>query len=197
VANLQTALNAVGFSAGTVDGSFGPNTQVAVVAFQEAHGLTPDGIVGQQTRDALVADLLAGTTAANCDHTAKCGGLWSGTWTETNAASGSTMGNGSGSVRLILTQDASGNVTGAVKLTGATAGGPPVVYELTSGTCDASGNLNFSCDDQVSIPGSPSPITTLQFVGTVVIGSQDTINGSYYVTGSAYPGNAGYFTITR
>ncbi len=160
--------------------------------------MTGDGIVGQRTRDALVADLLVGTVVSDQFNTLKCGGLWLGTWRETNAASGSTMGNGSGNLRIILTQDASGKVTGAVKLTGGITGGQAVVYGLTSGTCDASGHLNFKCNDQVSIPSSPTPITTLQLVGTIVIGSpDDTISGTYYVTGSAYPGNAGYFTIKR
>jgi hypothetical protein len=198
VEQVQEALNMVGFNCGTPDGDFGPNTLTAVAAFQDSHGLAMDGIVGPQTRGALVTDLNNGTTPPNDEHTAACGGLWTGAWLETNAASGSTMGDGQGNVRMILCQDASGNVTGAVKLTGAIAGGQAVVYGITSGSCDASGNLNFFCNDQVSIPGSPSPVTTLQFVGTIVVGStQDTINGSYYVTGSAYPGNAGTFTIDR
>ena len=198
VEQIQEALNMVGFNCGTPDGDFGPNTLTAVAAFQDSHGLAMDGIVGPHTRGALVTDLNNGTTPPNDEHTAKCGGLWTGAWLETNAASGTTMGDGQGNVRMILCQDASGNVTGAVKLTGAIAGGQAVVYGITSGTCDASGNLNFSCNDQVSIPGSPSPVTTLQFVGTIVVGStQDTVSGSYYVTGSAYPGNAGTFTIDR
>jgi peptidoglycan hydrolase-like protein with peptidoglycan-binding domain len=35
------------------DGSFGPVTQVHVVNFQSHHGLTADGIVGQDTAGAL------------------------------------------------------------------------------------------------------------------------------------------------
>jgi peptidoglycan hydrolase-like protein with peptidoglycan-binding domain len=32
-----------------VDGDFGPQTEAAVMAFQEANGLTRDGIVGRNT----------------------------------------------------------------------------------------------------------------------------------------------------
>ena len=37
-----------------VDGEFGPHTRRALVAFQRAHGLTPDGVVGRSTWGALV-----------------------------------------------------------------------------------------------------------------------------------------------
>jgi len=42
------------------DGSFGPTTQTATQALQRAQGLTPDGIVGKGTRQALAA-VIAGT----------------------------------------------------------------------------------------------------------------------------------------
>ncbi len=57
VAALQKALNTFPGSAVTVDGSFGPGTEAAVRAFQHAHGLTPDGIVGPTARSALEGEM--------------------------------------------------------------------------------------------------------------------------------------------
>jgi L,D-peptidoglycan transpeptidase YkuD (ErfK/YbiS/YcfS/YnhG family) len=50
---LQARLNALGYSAGPVDGSFGPITRAAVVRFQRAKELQVDGIVRRQTAKAL------------------------------------------------------------------------------------------------------------------------------------------------
>jgi uncharacterized protein (TIGR02594 family) len=52
VRELQKLLNETGARL-NVDGKFGRNTQDAVVAFQEKHGLDPDGIVGPLTARAL------------------------------------------------------------------------------------------------------------------------------------------------
>ena len=52
VARMQAALNAKGARL-LVDGDLGRNTQAAVMAFQAAHGLTPDGVVGPRTMAAL------------------------------------------------------------------------------------------------------------------------------------------------
>jgi Putative peptidoglycan binding domain len=53
VKTLQHALTALGYSAGSADGSYGPSTQNAVARFQHAAGLTADGILGPQTLRAL------------------------------------------------------------------------------------------------------------------------------------------------
>lgn len=51
---LQERLNALGASPPLdVDGEFGRRTEAAVIAFQQAHGLEADGIVGRLTRAAL------------------------------------------------------------------------------------------------------------------------------------------------
>jgi len=53
VAELQRRLNALGFEAGAVDGIFGPDTQRAVIDFQQNRIMAEDGIVGRE----VVADL--------------------------------------------------------------------------------------------------------------------------------------------
>ncbi len=49
----QEHLIAAGYKVG-VDGGFGPTTLAAVQAFQTAHGLTADGVIGTQTWQALL-----------------------------------------------------------------------------------------------------------------------------------------------
>lgn len=51
---IQERLNSLGFNCGKVDGIFGAGTRAAVIAFQRAHGLSADGIVGKNTWRALL-----------------------------------------------------------------------------------------------------------------------------------------------
>ena len=53
VLTLQKALKQLGLDVGTPDGKFGQKTQDAVKAFQIAHNLTPDGVVGTDTAEAI------------------------------------------------------------------------------------------------------------------------------------------------
>jgi L,D-transpeptidase ErfK/SrfK len=53
VREVQTRLRALGFYLGTIDGIYGRGTYDAVVAFQARRQLTPDGIVGPSTYNAL------------------------------------------------------------------------------------------------------------------------------------------------
>lgn len=53
VADLQRRLLQFGFDPGDIDGIFGPLTEEAVIAFQQAAGLDDDGIVGPLTTAAL------------------------------------------------------------------------------------------------------------------------------------------------
>ncbi|ABW19608.1 spore cortex-lytic enzyme [Alkaliphilus oremlandii] len=49
----QSRLKQWGYLEGGVDGVFGKTTYDAVIKFQKANGLTPDGVIGAQTRVAL------------------------------------------------------------------------------------------------------------------------------------------------
>ncbi|MBQ8769486.1 MAG: N-acetylmuramoyl-L-alanine amidase [Oscillospiraceae bacterium] len=53
---LQALLIAKGYSCGSsgIDGSFGPQTEEALKAYQENHGLTADGFAGPQTMSSLL-----------------------------------------------------------------------------------------------------------------------------------------------
>ena len=55
ISELQHFLNEIGLNAGIADGIFGPNTKLAVIAYQVIEGLTPDGIVGKNTRASINA----------------------------------------------------------------------------------------------------------------------------------------------
>ena len=52
---LQQKLKDLGFDPNGVDGTFGPGTKAAVIAFQNSKGLQPDGMVGPGTMAALEA----------------------------------------------------------------------------------------------------------------------------------------------
>jgi len=54
VEDLQKMLKEKGFDPGPVNGQFSPQTEAAVRAYQQANGLQVDGIVGPQTRAALL-----------------------------------------------------------------------------------------------------------------------------------------------
>ena len=55
VSDLQSRLQTLGYYNGPISGSFGSQTQVALTAFQQAQGLTADGIAGPQVNAALAS----------------------------------------------------------------------------------------------------------------------------------------------
>jgi N-acetylmuramoyl-L-alanine amidase len=50
---IQACLKNAGFYDGKIDGIKGKATRKAIRQFQEANGLTPDGVVGPKTRELL------------------------------------------------------------------------------------------------------------------------------------------------
>ena len=54
---VQTALAALGFNPGKIDGKDGPNTQKAVRDYQARNNLSVDGIAGPNTRASLYNEL--------------------------------------------------------------------------------------------------------------------------------------------
>jgi peptidoglycan hydrolase-like protein with peptidoglycan-binding domain len=61
VYSIQLMLQAHGYSL-SIDGDFGPQTAADVKAFQSAHGLSADGIVGPQTWPVLIVETQSGST---------------------------------------------------------------------------------------------------------------------------------------
>lgn len=53
VSELQSQLQALGYYDGPISGSFGSQTQSALIAFQQAQGLTADGVAGPRVSSAL------------------------------------------------------------------------------------------------------------------------------------------------
>lgn len=53
IKQIQSLLTYLGYNPGAVDGADGANTQAAVRRFQQAEGLTADGVAGVQTQAAL------------------------------------------------------------------------------------------------------------------------------------------------
>jgi Putative peptidoglycan binding domain len=60
IEDLQQALSSAGYDPGPADGTFGRRTEAAVVAFQEANGLSVDGRVGPETASALNSAVAGG-----------------------------------------------------------------------------------------------------------------------------------------
>ncbi len=125
----------------TADGSFGPKTKVAVMAYQASHGLTADGVVGPKTVAVLMAGgAVSGNFPAGCTSAAgysvttgaKC---TSGPSTGLPAGCSSTTGF---------------SVTTGAKCDGSSTGGSVSTGPLTGGAGDATITSASDTESEVS-----------------------------------------------
>ncbi|WP_067927611.1 peptidoglycan-binding protein [Alicyclobacillus shizuokensis] len=97
VKTLQTALNQLGYSCGTVDGVFGSKTLSAVKKFQKAKGLVMDGVVGPKTWAALKSALGSVASRGGTPPTSVTTGSSSGSSGSSSSGSTSSGSSSSGS----------------------------------------------------------------------------------------------------
>lgn len=90
VRRLQEALKQLGYYAGTVDGSFGTGTKDAVTAYQQANGLTVDGIAGSATIALLESQTGIDIDGASSSDSVNTTGLFKGDYTKLQNASSGT-----------------------------------------------------------------------------------------------------------
>ena len=73
VKRLQSKLNELGYSCGSVDGNFGKKTNNALMLFQKDRGLVVDGICGSKTVEALNTKYTVETSAEQTTYTVVTG----------------------------------------------------------------------------------------------------------------------------
>ena len=64
VKQVQRALKQAGFNPGSLDGLIGHRTHTALMEFQKAHHLEPDGVLGVKTWEALSTYMRSADTAS-------------------------------------------------------------------------------------------------------------------------------------
>lgn len=71
VRQLQQRLKELGYLSGSVDGDFGASTEAAVIAFQQANGLTADGKAGKRTLEKLYSNSAVANTGSKATSTSR------------------------------------------------------------------------------------------------------------------------------
>ena len=74
VRTLQQRLKTLGYYSGSVDGKYGDGTEQAVIAFQQANGLSADGVAGTRTINKLYSDnAVAASSSGNSGSSSSSG----------------------------------------------------------------------------------------------------------------------------
>ncbi|HEV7702142.1 MAG TPA: peptidoglycan-binding domain-containing protein [Candidatus Paceibacterota bacterium] len=152
VSTLQAALNSVQTMQIVVDGSFGPATKSAVMAFQASHGLVADGVVGPMTGAKLTEATVAVITIP--------GGFPAGC-TSNNGFSTTT-----GMSCAVSTTLPAGctSTSGFSPTTGMSCGSGTSGGTLSGGETDVSNvSIDDADDDTITENASKAPVADIQF----------------------------------
>lgn len=92
VSGLQQQLQSLGFYDGLISGTYDPQTEAAVMAFQRSYNLTPDGIAGPQVNSTLKG-ISSGTITATAPSSPSTTGTPAGTATTPTTTSATPSAN--------------------------------------------------------------------------------------------------------
>lgn len=140
VQNVQSRLKQWGYYSGDVDGVYGQGTVDAVVLFQQRNGITPDGVVGTDTANALGITLSNGDNGykPSGDNTSS-GDLYLLARVVYGEARGEPYAGKVAVAAVVLNRVASGKFPTTI------AG---VVYQPGAFTCVSDGQINLTPDEE-------------------------------------------------
>lgn len=140
VEKIQSRLRQWGYYTGAVDGVFGQDTKDAVILFQKRNGITPDGIVGDDTAKSI--GITIGTKGGK--YTPSRGGTSSGDlYLLARAVYGEARGEpyaGEVAVAAVIL-----NRVASSKFPNTIAG---VIYQPGAFTCVSDGQINLTPDEE-------------------------------------------------
>jgi len=168
VRGLQQRLKDLNYYTGSVDGDFGQGTYSAVVAFQTANDLTPDGVAGKDTLNKLYSGTGTSSSSSSSSGTS--------TSTSTDPASYGETAKSTGYKTMSSTNSpSSGNVT-TLQTSLASLGyyGGSLDGQYGSGTTTAV--KNYQAAKGLRVTGTAGPaLQRMLYGGTPATGSYSTL----------------------
>lgn len=150
---LQKRLKELGYLNGSVDGSFGPSTLSAVIAFQEKNGLTADGKAGTATLNALYSSSAISASGSSS------GGSSSGNSSGSNSGSSSTT-------TVTLQEGDTGDAVKKLQQQLKTLGYYSGSVDGTYGSGTVAAVENFQRVNNLKVDGKAGPATQSKLYGT-------------------------------